>query len=149
MSRATRSLLFPACSTASIWKGSWSPSMPPAASGPSVQALQAAGGDYVLALKGILHRKVKAVFDDAERGVVAPTVKDRCETVERNGGRRERCRCTVLGGSSLGASVADSKEWPDLCSLIRVQAERIGSRGRRQRFGRHCILCTPLILMSG
>ena len=58
-----------------------------------VQALRAAGADYVLALKRnqrTLHREVKVAFDDAARGAFAPEAEDRCETVERNGGHRER-----------------------------------------------------------
>ena len=111
-----------------------------------VQALRAADADYLLALKGnqqTLHRKVKAAFDAAEQGVCAPAVTDRCETVERNGGRRERRTCTVLGGPGLGASVADPEEWPGLRSLIRVQAERNGPRGRRQRSVRYYISSRP------
>ena len=57
---------------------------------------------------------------------------DRCETVERNGGRRERRICTVLGGPGLGPRVADPKAWPGLRSLVRVQAERNGPRGRQR-----------------
>ncbi|MCY3658823.1 MAG: ISAs1 family transposase [Caldilineaceae bacterium] len=58
-----------------------------------VQALREAEADYMLALKrnqGTLHREVKTAFDDAERGPFAPEAEDRCQTVERNGGRRER-----------------------------------------------------------
>ena len=54
-----------------------------------------------------------------------------CETVERNGGRRERRTCTVLGG-------------PGLRSLVRVQAERTGPRGRRQRAVRYYISSRPV-----
>ena len=91
-----------------------------------VQALRAAHADYVLAVKGnqqTLHRKVKAAFDAAERGDFIPKVEDHCETVERNGGRRERRICTVLDGPVLDAQVAASKAWPGLCSLVRVQTE--------------------------
>ncbi|MCY3659357.1 MAG: ISAs1 family transposase [Caldilineaceae bacterium] len=107
-----------------------------------VQALREAGADYVLAVKRnqpTLHREVKAVFDEAERGTFAPQAEDRCETVERNGGRRERRTCTVLSGPGLGEWVADPKTWPDLRSLVRVQAERTGPRGRRQRSVRYYI----------
>ncbi len=65
-------------------------------------------------------------------------VEDCCETVERNGGRRERRTCTVLG-----EWVADPAAWPGLCSLIRVQAERNGPRGR-QRFVRYYISSLPV-----
>ena len=107
-----------------------------------MQALWAADADYVLAIKGnqqTLHRKVKAAFDDTDRGVCIPEVEDRCETVERNSSRRERRICTVLGGPGLGASVADPEAWPGLRSLVRVQAERNGPRGRRQRSVRYYI----------
>ena len=104
------------------------------------QALHAGGGDYLLALKRNqknLHRNVKAAFDAADRGEGKASVTDACETVEHNGGRRERRICTVLGG--LGAAVADPAEWPGLRSLIRVQSERKLANGRRQRSVRHCI----------
>ena len=80
-----------------------------------VQALQAAGADYVLALKrnqGTLHREVKAAFDEADRGAFQPEAEDCCQTVERNAGRRERRTCTVLGGPGLCEGVADPAEWP-------------------------------------
>ena len=70
---------------------------------------------------------MKEAFDDVERGAFAPQAADRCQTtVERNGGRRERRICMVLGGPDLGEWVADPEAWPGLCSLIRVQVERIG-----------------------
>ena len=85
---------------------------------PIVQDLQAAGADYVLALKRnqrTLHAKVRAAFAEADRGAFTPEVQDRCETVERNGGRRERRTGTVLGGPGLCARVAD----PALLELVR------------------------------
>ena len=112
-----------------------------------VQALREAGADYVLALKRnqrTLHREVKAAFDDAERGAFAPEGEDRCETVEHNGGSRERRTCTVLGGPGLCEWVADPEAWPGLHSLVRVQAERTGPRGRRQRSVRYYISSRPV-----
>ena len=114
-----------------------------------VQALREADADYLLAVKGsqrTLHRKVKTAFDEAERGVLTPAVADRCETVERNGGRRERRRCTVLGGlggPGLCQRVADPEAWPGLRSLIQVQAKRNGPRGR-QCSVHHCISSRPV-----
>ena len=80
-----------------------------------MQNLQAAGADYVLALKRnqpTLHAAVRAAFTDAEQGTGPPVVQDHCETRERNGGRRERRTCTVLGGPGLVARVADPDAWP-------------------------------------
>ena len=71
-------------------------------------------------------------------------MQDRCETVEYNGGRRERRTCTVLGGPGLCAQVADPALWPGLCRLIRVRTERRGPRGMRQRSVRHCISSRPV-----
>lgn len=71
-----------------------------------VQDLRPAGADYVLAVKRnqlTLHAAVRAAFEDAERGTFTPEVQDYCETVERNGGRRERRTGTVLGGPGLCA----------------------------------------------
>ena len=90
-----------------------------------------------------LRRKVKAAFDTAEWGDCASAVTDRCETVKRNSGRPARCRCAVLGGPGLCQGVADPEQWPGLRSLIRVQAERNGPRGRRQCSVRHCISSRP------
>ena len=70
-------------------------------------------------------------------------VQDHCETVERNGGRRERRTCTVLGGPGLGEWVADPKAWPGLHSLIRVRTERRGPRAR-QRSVRYYIASLPV-----
>ena len=94
-----------------------------------VKELQAAGADHVLAVKRnqpTLHAKVRAAFEEADRGAFTPEVQDHCETVERNGGRRERRTCTVLGGPGLCARVTDPTEWPGLCRLIRVRTERRG-----------------------
>ncbi len=111
-----------------------------------VQALQAAGADYVLALKRnhpTLHAAVRAAFADADRGTGTPAVQDHYETVERNGGRTERRTCTVLGGPDLCARVASPDAWPGLCSLIRVRTERRSPR-RRQRAVRYYISSRPV-----
>ncbi len=111
-----------------------------------VQDLRAVGADYVLAVKRnqpTLHAEVRAAFEEAARGVFTPTVQDHCETYERNGGRRERRTCTVLGGPGLCEWVADPDEWPGLCSLIRVRTERNGPRGR-QRAVRYYIASLPV-----
>ena len=111
-----------------------------------VQALQAAGADYVLALKRnhpTLHAAVRAAFADADRGTGTPAVQDHYETVEHNGGRTERRTCTVLGGPDLCARVASPDAWPGLCRLIRVRTERRGLR-RRQRAVRYYISSRPV-----
>ena len=71
-----------------------------------------------------LHAEVRAAFAEAMQGAFTPEVQDGCETVKRNGGRREWRTCTVLGGPGLCEWVADPVEWPGLCSLIRVRTER-------------------------
>ena len=111
-----------------------------------VQDLRAAGADYVLAVKRnqpTLHAEVRAAFAEADRGAFTPEVQDGCETVERNGGRRERRTCTVLGGPGLCEWVADPAEWPGLGRLIRVRTERNGSCGR-QRSVRYYISSLPV-----
>ena len=93
-----------------------------------MQALRKAGTDYVLAVKGnqrTLHRKVKAAFDAAEQGVCAPDVKDRGETVERNGGRRGR-QHSVRYYISSRPPKAEA-----LLALVR------GPLGRRERVAPH------------
>ena len=90
-----------------------------------VQALPAAGDDYLLAVKrnqGTLHREVKAAYDDAEQGAFAPEAQDRCQTVERNGGRRERRTCTVLGGPGLCEWVAAPEAWPLTATVLQVKS---------------------------
>ena len=103
-----------------------------------------AGDDYVLDVKHnqpTLHAAVCAAFEDVERSAFTPEVQDHCKTVERNGGRHERC--TVLGGIGLCERVADPTEWPGLRSLIRVRTERRGPRGR-QRSVHRCISSRPV-----
>ena len=111
-----------------------------------VQALRAAGADYVLAVKRhqpTLHAEVRAAFAEAEQGVFTPEVQDHGETVERNGGRRERRTGTVLGGPGLCEWVADPAEGPGLRSLIRVCTDRNGPCGR-QRSVRYYISSLPV-----
>ena len=111
-----------------------------------VQDLRAADADYVLAVKRnqlTLHAKVHAAFEEADRGAFTPEVQDRCETVKRNGGRRERRTCTVLGGPGLCEWVADPAEWSGLRSLIRVRTERNGPGGG-QHSVRYCISSRPV-----
>ena len=48
-----------------------------------------------------------------------------------------------LSGPGLGEWMADPAAWPGLRSLIRVQAERTGPRGRRQRSVRYYISSRP------
>ena len=57
--------------------------------------------------------EVRAAFEEAERGAFTPEVQDHCETVERNGGRRERRTCTVLGGPAQPDSGASVSAWND------------------------------------
>ena len=60
----------------------------------------AAGGDQRGMVRAVkrnqrtLHAAVCAAFEDVDQGVFRPTVQDHGETVERNGGRRERRICT-------------------------------------------------------
>ena len=104
-------------------------------------------GPIVLAVQRnqrTFRKEVMTAFDDAERGAFTPPAENRCQTVERNGGRTERRTCTVLGGPGLCEWVADPQAWPGLRSLIRVQAERTGPRGRRQRSVRYYISSRPV-----
>lgn len=112
-----------------------------------VQDLRAKGTDYLLAVKRSqphLHAEVAVAFTGTERGAFTPEVEDRCETVERNSGRTERCTGTVLGDPGLCEWVADLKLWPDLRSLIRMQTHRMGRDGRRQHSVRYYISSLPM-----
>lgn len=74
-----------------------------------------------------------AAFANAKQDVFTPEVQNHGETVEHNGGRRERSTGTVLDGPGLCEWVVDLVLWPGLCSLslIRVDTERHGSQDRR------------------
>ena len=71
--------------------------------------------------------RMKTAFADVERGVFAPSVEGRSETVERNGGCHERRIMTVQDGPDLCEWVADPTEWPGVL------------RGRRQHSAHHYI----------
>ena len=134
----TKSRPSPACSSAWCWRGAVVTIDAAGCQRAIVQDLQAAGADYVLAVKRnqpTLHAEVHAAFAEAERGAFTPEVQDECETVERNG--------TVLGGPGLCEWVADPADWPGLRSLIRVHTERNGPDGR-QRSVRYYISSRPV-----
>ena len=140
--RATRLRPSPVGSSEWPWREPWSRSTPPAARRPSCRPCARPVPTMCRPRRnqGTRHREVKAAFNDAERGAFAPEVQDHCETVERNGGRRARgapVPCWAVPASASGWRTP--RPGPGLRSLIRVQAERTGPRGRRQRAVRYYI----------
>lgn len=98
------------------------------------------GGDYVLALKANqegTHREVIQLFSDAEEVDFAGVRHDRHQTLEKDHGRIERRRCTTISDPAWLGWLAEAGAWPNLGSLIRVEAERRvqapdGERGSRE-----------------
>jgi predicted transposase YbfD/YdcC len=85
------------------------------------------GADYVLALKAnhpILHTTVAQAFADAAAGAWQPDVQEQTGRVEKEHGRLERRRYTVLGGTALVAGLDPKGEWRDLQAVVRVEATR-------------------------
>lgn len=85
------------------------------------------GGNYVLALKANrerTHREVIQLFTLAEEVSFAGIRHDRHETLEKDHGRIERRRCTTISDPAWLDWLDEAGEWPNLGSLIRVEAER-------------------------
>ena len=112
----------------------------------------AAKSNEITAIPRLLERMVlegAVVTIDAagcQRAIVQAlraTDADYVLAVKRNGGRRERRTCTVLGGPGLCEWVADPAAWLGLRSLIRVRTDRNGPDGR-QRSVRYYISSWPV-----
>jgi predicted transposase YbfD/YdcC len=91
------------------------------------QQLQAQGADYVLALKAnqpTLHANVVQAFADAAAGAWQPDVQDQASTLDKNHGRLERRRYTVLGGPDLVAGLDPKGAWAGLQAVVRIEATR-------------------------
>ena len=91
------------------------------------QQLQAQGADYVLALKThhpTLHANVAQAFVDAAAQAWQPDVHDQASTREKDPGRLERRRYTVLGGRQLVAGLDPKGEWAGRQAVVRVEATR-------------------------
>jgi predicted transposase YbfD/YdcC len=93
------------------------------------------GGDYVLAVKDnqpTLHRKIKEMFDDAERDHYADTSHDIYERTEKGHGRIETRRCCVIDDPDYLFYLQGPKEdhrWPGLRTIIKIEAtRRIGNQ---------------------
>lgn len=91
------------------------------------QQLQAQGADYVLALKAnqpTLHANVVKAFADAAADAWQPDVHDQASTLDKDHGRLERRRYTVLGGPELVAGLDPKGAWAGLQAVVRVEATR-------------------------
>jgi len=89
--------------------------------------VRAQGGDYVLALKGnhpTLQTTVAQAFADAATGAWQPEVQDQVGRVEKDHGRLEQRRYTVLGGPALVLGLDPKGEWAGLQAVVRVEATR-------------------------
>lgn len=89
--------------------------------------LRAQGADYVLALKGnhpTLQTNVAQAFADAATGAWQPAVQDQAHSVEKDHGRLEQRRYTVVGGADLVLGLDPKGEWAGLQAVVRVEARR-------------------------
>lgn len=84
-------------------------------------------GDYVLALKANrerTHREVIQLFTEAEEVGFGGVRHDRHATLEKDHGRIERRRCTTISDPAWLDWLDEAGAWPNLGSLIRIEAER-------------------------
>ena len=93
------------------------------------RAIHAKGGDYVLSLKGNqtrLHDDIRTFFRGAEAHAFAGTPHTTAETVDGDHGRIEVRRAWATDDL---AWLADRPRWPELRSVVRVDAQRtVGER---------------------
>ena len=85
------------------------------------------GGDYLLALKGNrerLYTETVELFSQAETTGFAGIVHARHQTLEKDHGRIERRICTTISDPTWLNWLDEDKQWSQLRSLIRVEAER-------------------------
>ena len=85
------------------------------------------GADYVLALKGNqpqLHEAVVETFTVEQAEGFEGCDHDFHQTVNKNHGRIETRRCWVIGTSEYIRYVAPDGAWPDLHSLVMIEAQR-------------------------
>ena len=90
------------------------------------------GGDYVLAVKGNqdgLYREVQDLFADAESLGFKQVLHDQCKQTDKGHGRLEIRRCWTLADPDYLTCIKRQAEWPNLRTLIKVQAERRTSAG--------------------
>lgn len=85
------------------------------------------GGDYVLALKANRERTYRdaiRLFSEADEVDFAGIRHDQHETLEKDHGRIERRRCTTISDPAWLDWLDEAGAWPNLGSLIRVEAKR-------------------------
>ncbi len=85
------------------------------------------GADYVLALKGNqpqLHEAVVETCAVEQAEGFEGCDHDFHQTVNKNHGRIETRRCWALGTSEYIRYVDPDGTWPDLCSLVMIEAQR-------------------------
>ncbi len=85
------------------------------------------GADYVLALKGNqpqLHEAVVETFAVEQAEAFEGCDHDVHQTVNKNHGRIETRRCWVIGTPEYIRYVAPDEAWPDLQSLVMIEAQR-------------------------
>ncbi len=91
------------------------------------QTIRDRGADYVLALKGNqpqLHEAVVETFAVEQAEGFEGCDHDFHQTVNKNHGRIETRRCWVLGTPEYSRYVDPDGVWPDLQSLIMIEAQR-------------------------
>ena len=91
------------------------------------QTIRDRGADYVLALKGNqpqLHEAVVETFAVEQAEGFEGCVHDFHQTVNKDHGRIETRRCWVIGTLEYIRYVDPDGAWPDLQSLIMIEAQR-------------------------
>jgi len=91
------------------------------------RAITAAGGDYVLALKGNqpdLHEAVQVLFGEGADDAIAAETVTHARTVDGGHGRVERRECWAAAGADLISYLDPDDRWRGLQSVVMVKTER-------------------------
>ena len=83
--------------------------------------------DYLLALKGNqgnLHEDVALLFDDLEESNFSAFEHEHAKTIEKGHGRIETRQAWTISDPEIIKHLRNSDKWPNLTSVVMVQAER-------------------------
>lgn len=95
--------------------------------------------DYLLALKenqGNLYADVDLLFTDLAQSHDTAYPHDFAKTIDKNHGRIEIRQAWTIADPQLLAHLRNTAQWPELHTLLKIQAERIidGKRSRETRY---------------
>ena len=96
------------------------------------QSILEQGADYVLAVKqnqGRLHEDLRDLFEEAEATGFEGVPHDYATTLNKGHGRLERRECWAITDPDCLDYLSTGKEWPGLCSVVKVVGRREAETG--------------------